>query len=123
VGVLLLTALFLAVERLVPLRALLWLLLPQAATLFATALFNFAITGSVRPDALFLAWGPAGVTTDHIPQGFFGLLLDQRYGILPYAPIYLLAAAGLVDDGAARGAAAPGTAGGVRVLHDGRQRG
>ena len=29
-------------------------------SLYLTALYNFAITGSVRPDALFLAWGPGG---------------------------------------------------------------
>jgi hypothetical protein len=98
-ALLLVWALLAAVERLVPLRALVWLLLPQLFTLFGTALYNFAITGSVRPDALFLAWGPAGVTTDHVPQGFFGLQLDMRYGILPYAPIYLLAAAGLLMPG------------------------
>ena len=35
------------------------LLVPQAVSLYLFALYNFAITGSVRPDALFLAWGPA----------------------------------------------------------------
>ena len=34
-------------------------LVPTAASLYLFALYNFAITGSVRPDALFLAWGPA----------------------------------------------------------------
>lgn len=98
-GVLGAMALWMAVDRLVTLRGLLWLALPQALSLFLTALYNFAISGSVRPDALFLAWGPAGVTTAHIGQGFLGLLLDQRYGILPYAPIYSLAAAGLLMAG------------------------
>lgn len=102
-GVLSLMSLAMAVGRLVTLRAILWLVLPQAVSLLLTALYNFAISGSVRPDALFLAWGPAGVTTEHIGQGFFGLLLDQRYGILAYAPLYLLAAAGAVMPG--RGAA------------------
>lgn len=98
-GVLSVMSLTLAVGRLVTLRAFLWLVVPQAVSLFLTALYNFAISGSVRPDALFLAWGPAGVTTEHIGQGFFGLLLDQRYGILAYAPLYLLAAAGAVMPG------------------------
>ncbi len=78
------------------------LLLPQAATLYLTALYNFAITGSVRPDALFLAWGPAGVTWARLGQGLLGLLFDARYGILPYAPAYLLAGAGLLLGGARR---------------------
>jgi hypothetical protein len=66
----------------------------QAATLYLTALYNFAITGSVRPDALFLAWGPGGVTSARVGQGVLGLLLDARYGILPYVPVLLLAGAG-----------------------------
>ncbi len=78
------------------------LLVPTALSLYLTALYNFAITGSVRPDALFLAWGPAGVTSARVGQGFLGLLLDARYGILPYVPVLALAAAGLVLGGARR---------------------
>ena len=95
-GVLTLTALGVFVRRRVARGAFVALLLPQVAGAFLTALYNFAITGSARPDALFLAWGPAGVTTARLGQGLLGLLLDARYGIVPYAPIYLLAAAGLV---------------------------
>src|SRR5262245_18867481 len=53
---------------------------------------------------MFLAWGPAGITSAHLGQGFFGLMLDGRYGIFPYAPAYLLAAGGvlLAPPGAAR---------------------
>jgi hypothetical protein len=78
------------------------LVVPQAVSLYLTALYNFAITGSVRPDALFLAWGPAGVTSARVGQGVLGLLLDARYGILPCVPLLLLAAAGLVHGGARR---------------------
>ncbi len=77
--------------------ALAVIVLPQLLTLFLTALYNFAITGSVRPDALFLAWGPGGVSSARLGQGVLGLVLDARYGILPYVPILALAAAGLVD--------------------------
>jgi hypothetical protein len=83
-------------------RWLLAFLLPQAVSLYMTALYNFAITGSVRPDALFLAWGPGGVTTARVGQGLLGLLLDARYGILPYVPLFTLAVAGLVVGGARR---------------------
>jgi hypothetical protein len=76
--------------------------IPTAASLYLTALYNFAITGSVRPDALFLAWGPGGVTSARVGQGILGLLLDARYGILPYVPILLLATGGLVLGGARR---------------------
>ena len=72
------------------------------AGLYLTALYNFAITGSVRPDALFLAWGPGGVTSARVGQGVLGLLLDARYGIVPYVPILLLAAGGLALGGARR---------------------
>jgi len=75
---------------------------PTLASLYLTALYNFAITGSVRPDALFLAWGPGGVTSTRVGQGVLGLLLDARYGILPYVPILLLAAGGLALGGAWR---------------------
>jgi hypothetical protein len=78
------------------------LVVPTLASLYLTALYNFAITGSVRPDALFLAWGPGGVTSARVGQGVLGLLLDARYGILPYVPILLLAAGGLVLGGARR---------------------
>jgi hypothetical protein len=84
------------------LRRALGLLLPQLLSLYLFALYNFTITGSVRPDALFLAWGPGGVTSARVGQGLLGLLLDARYGILPYVPVFLLAAAGPVLGGAKR---------------------
>jgi hypothetical protein len=101
-GFLSLMALVMAVRRGATRRELLFLLAPLGLSLYLTALYNFAITGSIRPDALFLAWGPGGVRTTHVGQGVLGILLDARYGILPYAPIYLLAGGGLLMDGAAR---------------------
>jgi hypothetical protein len=98
-GVLSLWAVAKAVGELVTFRGLLGILVPQAATLYLTALYNFGITGSVRPDALFLAWGPGGVASARLGQGLLGLLLDARYGILPYVPLYLLAAAGWATGG------------------------
>jgi hypothetical protein len=95
-GVLTLTALAVLAKRGATRGAFAALLVPQVVGTFLTALYNFAITGSARPDALFLAWGPAGVTTARLGQGLLGLLLDARYGIVPYAPVYLLAAAGLL---------------------------
>ena len=78
------------------------LLVPQAVSLFLFALYSFAITGSVRPDALFLAWGPGGVTSARVGQGVLGLLLDARYGLVPYVPLLALAAAGLATRHARR---------------------
>jgi hypothetical protein len=83
------------VWELVPRRELLLLAAPQALSAYLTLLWNFAISGSARPDALFLAWGPAGVTAERVHEGALGLMLDARYGILPYVPLYLLAAGAL----------------------------
>ena len=83
-----------AVHDLVRARGLAALLLPQAATLFLTALYNFAITGSVRPDAVFQVWG-FGVSTSRVELGILGLPFDARYGLFPYVPVFLLAAGGL----------------------------
>jgi hypothetical protein len=102
-AVLAVMALVKVVGEMAPLRALLLLVVPQGLSLYLFALYNFAITGSARPDALYLAWGPAGVSSARVGQGVIGLLLDARYGILPYAPVYLLAAGGLLLGG--RGAA------------------
>ena len=101
-GVLALWAIVRLVNELVPLRTLGAVLWPQALTLFLTALYNFAITGSVRPDALFLAWGPGGVSSARVGQGLLGLWLDARYGIVPYVPFLLLAAGGAVLPAARR---------------------
>ena len=88
-----------AVDEMVDLRALVALVVPQVVSLYLTALYNFAVTGSARPDALYLAWGPAGVTSARVGQGLLGLALDARYGLLPYVPAFLLAGGGLVAFG------------------------
>ena len=85
-----------AVRDLVPARALAALVLPQALSLYLTALYNFAITGSVRPDAVFQAWG-FGVSASRVDLGIFGLPFDARYGLFPYVPVFLLAAGGLLE--------------------------
>jgi hypothetical protein len=77
-------------------RPLVALLVPQAASLCLFALYSFAVTGSVRPDALFLAWGPGGVTSARVGQGLLGLVFDARYGIVPYVPVLALAVAGVL---------------------------
>ncbi|HYU41094.1 MAG TPA: hypothetical protein VEQ84_03010, partial [Vicinamibacteria bacterium] len=89
------------VDALVTTRTLMALVVPQAVSLYLTALYNFGITGSVRPDALYLAWGPAGVSSSRWGQGVLGLALDARYGLLPYVPLYLFALGGLVLPGGA----------------------
>lgn len=95
-------ALLKVVGDLAPARALAGIAVPQALSLFLFALYNFAITGSVRPDALFLAWGPGGVSGARVGQGMLGLLLDARFGVLPYVPVLLLGGAGLMMRGRLR---------------------
>lgn len=101
-GVLALWAVVRLVDDLAPLRTLGAVVVPQALTLLLTAVYNFGITGSVRPDALFLAWGPGGVSSARVGQGLLGLWLDARYGIVPYVPFLLLAAGGVVLPAARR---------------------
>ena len=85
-----------AIHEMVDLRSLLGLVLPQVVTFYLTALYNFAVTGSARPDALYLAWGPAGVSSARMGQGLIGLALDARYGLVPYAPVYVVGLAGIL---------------------------
>lgn len=80
-------------------------LVPTLASGWLFALYNFSVTGSARPDALFLAWGPGGVSSARVGQGLLGLPLDARFGLLPYVPLLLLAPAGLLAGGARRFAA------------------
>lgn len=98
-GALGLWALVRAVGTRAPPRALAALGLPQVLTLAFIALYNFSLTGSVRPDALFRALGREGVSVTHVGQGALGLLLDARYGLVPYVPLFLLAVAGLTRAG------------------------
>lgn len=100
-GVLVVMAIVRAVDELVTFRTLVALIAPQFLSAFLFALYNFGITGSARPDALFLAWGPAGVSSARFGQGLLGLSLDARYGLLPYVPLYLLAFGGLLLPGSA----------------------
>ena len=99
-GLLVLMAVVRLVDALVTARTLAALVVPQVVSLYLTALYNFAVTGSVRPDALYLAWGPAGVNSSRLGQGILGLALDARYGLLPYVPVYLFALGGLLLPGA-----------------------
>ena len=53
------------------------------ASLYLFALYNFAITGSVRPDALFLAWGPGGVSSARMGQGCSACCSTRATGSCP----------------------------------------
>ena len=76
------------------LRAALAVLAPYALSLLAWFYFFYAIWGVPLPQA------PYGALVQTSPLyllfGGPGLLFDQEYGLLPYAPVYVLAATGLV---------------------------
>jgi hypothetical protein len=75
-------------------RVLAALLLPAAMSAAAWVAMFQAIYGTWDPRA------PYGHATDmrlaRIPDGIAGLLLDQQFGLLPNAPIYLVAIAGMI---------------------------
>jgi hypothetical protein len=75
------------------LLALTALLLPYAASLAGWFGFFYAIWGTPWPQA------PYGALVQTSPWnlvfGAPGLLFDQEYGLLPYAPVYVLSATGL----------------------------
>jgi hypothetical protein len=69
------------------------LAVPPLVSAIAWLAFFQAIYGTANPTA------PYGRNTqsaiEKIPNGLTGLLIDQQFGILPYAPIFLAALAGL----------------------------
>lgn len=70
------------------------LALPLALSAFAVLVYNHALTGSISPDATFRAVGRTAFAPQNLVSGFLGLLVDVENGILVYAPVYLLVAAG-----------------------------
>ena len=79
--------------RLEPVGDLLRRGVPYAVSLLAWFAFFYAFWGSPLPQA------PYGAMVQTSPWnlvfGAPGLLFDQEYGLLPYAPVYVLAATGL----------------------------
>ncbi len=60
------------------------------------ALYYYRITGSILPTAMWeVIPGNAPVEIHRIPRALAGLVFDRRFGVLPLAPVYALAPAGL----------------------------
>jgi hypothetical protein len=70
------------------------LLTPYALSLLAWFYFFYAFWGVPLPQAPYGALVQTSVR--YLIFGAPGLLFDQEYGLLPYAPVYLLAGTGLV---------------------------
>lgn len=75
-------------------RVVVPLLLPAAASAAALGLYHFALYGFFDPR---LVWGRRPeFALATLAEGLPGLALDQEFGLLPYAPIFALCAAGFV---------------------------
>lgn len=80
-----------------PLLAFALLPIVSAAAWFG---FFYAIYGQFSPAAPYGSYTQSSLAS--IPRGLTGLLFDQQFGILPYAPAYALALAGFVSLGRRR---------------------
>ena len=69
-------------------------LAPIAASLVAWLAFFYIFYGTVNPEAPYGSYTAAFVLAKNIPRGLLGLMFDQKFGLLPYAPVYLFAIAG-----------------------------
>ncbi|MGE0451494.1 MAG: hypothetical protein AB7Q29_18115 [Vicinamibacterales bacterium] len=58
-------------------------------------LYSFRVLyGAFNPEAAYGAYVAAYVLASNIPHGLIGLFFDQKFGLLFYAPVYLVAIAG-----------------------------
>ena len=75
-------------------RAAAALAAPMALSIGAWLAFFYVIYGSFNPEAPYGDYPRLFVLMRNIPRGLLGLLFDQKFGLLVYAPIYLFSAAG-----------------------------
>lgn len=75
--------------------AVLALLAPIAISGLAWLAFFYAIYGTPNPEAPYGNYARDWVKLAFVPRGVLGLLFDQKFGVLPYAPVYALTAVGL----------------------------
>ena len=80
------------------LRSIAWLAIPSLVSLLVFCLFDLWMLGKFEPNAGYLLYVPTMSTPMFRPQlqvGLLGLLFDKAFGLLPTAPIYLVAIAGI----------------------------
>jgi hypothetical protein len=69
---------------------------PYAVVLALQGLYYYRITGSVLPTSMWaVVPGRAPLELAGLPRALAGYLFDRTYGIVPLAPLYLLAPAGI----------------------------
>jgi hypothetical protein len=69
-------------------------LAPIAASLAAWLGFFYIYYGTANPEAPYGSYTATFVLAKNIPRGLLGLMFDQKFGLLPYAPVYFFAIAG-----------------------------
>jgi hypothetical protein len=76
---------------------------PKAAAAFAAPIvlslvgwlaYFYVIYGSFNPEVPYGAYAAVNVVARNIPRGLLGLMIDQKFGLLVYSPIYVFAIAG-----------------------------
>jgi hypothetical protein len=75
-------------------KAGLALVLPVAVSGVLWLLSFYWMYGEFNPEAPYGTYTRMFVLARNIPRGVLGLLFDQKFGILAFSPVYLLAAAG-----------------------------
>ena len=68
--------------------------------------YFYVIYGSIDPQVAYGAYAAQNVRFENLPRSLLGLLIDQKFGLLVYSPVYALAAVGtwrLFRDPARRG--------------------
>jgi hypothetical protein len=56
--------------------------------------YFYVIYGSIDPQVAYGAYAAQNVRFENLPRSLLGLLIDQKFGLLVYSPVYVLAAVG-----------------------------
>jgi len=75
-------------------KAIAALILPAIVSVGLWELSFYVLYGSLDPQIPYGDFPKLFVLISNIPRGILGLLFDQKFGLLPYAPVYLAAIAG-----------------------------
>jgi hypothetical protein len=75
-------------------RALAAIALPVAMSLAGWFYYFYAVYGAFNPEAPYGDYTSLHVLMRNLPRSFLGLLFDQKFGLLFYSPVYLVAIAG-----------------------------
>ncbi|MFL5734679.1 MAG: SMP-30/gluconolactonase/LRE family protein [Chloroflexia bacterium] len=86
-------------------KSLLWLLIPIAISILLMVGYDLFLFGSLTPNTaagpgvespvFYWPWGGSEARTAFVNDAF-ALLFDQQWGLLPHAPVYVLAPVGMI---------------------------